>query len=145
MPEVDKIRASLTRIEKFARMAAPSANASANEQESATQAILRECKAIVGLLPTSPTKNAAPRPPQTPKKPNPKTVAFERMWLAIVNVPLPVDFGRSVQTFQTQIAQEIIEAALRTVGEKVKAKTIEPAAAFRYFCGICWNRIKEKP
>jgi len=47
-----------------------------------------------------------------------------------------------VKKFITELGVDVVKDAMRIAGEKMERRSSD---AIRYFCGICWNKIKEKP
>jgi len=68
--------------------------------------------------------------------------APERFWRALTGERLDAAQLRSVRKFQRGLGDESVTDAMRIAAECPGMRTDEPR--FRYFCGVCWNRIRER-
>lgn len=140
MADLSAVRRHLEQIAKLARMAAPSANASPNEQEIAARNIERAAESALVAL-GAPAQAPPPRSgPPPPRSAAPSPLAVE--WEDIVGTPVPADGFRSLARFARSMTREQIVAAMNIAADRVDEGRVEPEAAFRYFCGICWRTIR---
>jgi hypothetical protein len=138
-----KVARDIDRIGKLARMARPSNNAAEAERERATVEIEALAAAIGKVV--SAAGRSAPPPPPPPRQGEPSgpSARLADEWISLMGGSLPIDFHQTIRRFTGKLSEDDIMDAMDITYRRGKDGYVEPVARWRYFCGVCWRKIRD--
>jgi hypothetical protein len=56
---------------------------------------------------------------------------------------LPIDFHQTIRRFTGKLSEDDMRDAMDITYRRGKDGYVEPVARWRYFCGVCWRKIRD--
>lgn len=129
------IKQQLDRIAKLARMAAPSANASANEREVACTQIVAIAAAVMDGLVASP-------PPPPPADTSAQHYCANEFRRQVPTAKLPRGWHDTFREYARTLGEDAVLDAIAITASKVSGGSVNSAGAY-YYCRAIMKNMQE--